>query len=56
MMPPSVLTPLSRSFWDSYKSTMKEIYLPLPDNFVFEDGGKAAGFISLVWQKVAPSL
>jgi len=40
------------SFWASYKSAMKEEYLPLSENYVFERKGKVAGFISLVGEIV----
>ncbi len=40
------------SFWASYKSAMKEKYLPLAENYVFEQDGKVAGFISLVGEIV----
>lgn len=39
-------------FWASYKSPMKEEYLPLAENYVFEQDGKVAGFISLAGEKV----
>lgn len=40
------------SFWASYKSAMKEEYLPLAENYIFEREGKVAGFISLVGEIV----
>jgi len=40
------------SFWASYKPAMKEEYLPLAENYVFEQEGKVAGFISLVGEIV----
>lgn len=40
------------SFWASHKSVMKEKYLPLAENYVFEQEGKVMGFISLVGEKV----
>ncbi|AKB19589.1 MULTISPECIES: N-acetyltransferase [unclassified Methanosarcina] len=40
------------SFWASHKSAMKEKYLPLAENYVFEQEGKVAGFISLVGERV----
>ncbi|MDY9926141.1 N-acetyltransferase [Methanosarcina sp.] len=40
------------SFWASHKSVMKEKYLPLAENYVFEQKGKVMGFISLVGEKV----
>lgn len=40
------------SFWASYKPAMKEEYLPLAENYVFERGGKVAGFISLAGEIV----
>jgi putative acetyltransferase len=40
------------SFWASQKSVMKDKYLPLAENFIFEEGGHPAGFISLVGEKV----
>lgn len=40
------------SFWASHRSAMKEMYLPLAENFIFEDNGQPAGFISLVEEKV----
>jgi len=40
------------SFWASNKSAMKEKYLPLAENYVFEREGQVAGFISLVGGKV----
>lgn len=40
------------SFWASQRSAMKEMYLPLAENFIFEENGQPAGFISLVGEKV----
>jgi len=40
------------SFWALQKSAMKEKYLPLAENFVFEEEGQLAGFISLVGEEV----
>jgi putative acetyltransferase len=40
------------TFWASYKSAMKEKYLPLAENYVFEQEGKVTGFISLAGEKV----
>lgn len=40
------------SFWASQKSAMKETYLPLAENFIFEENGELAGFISLVGEKI----
>lgn len=40
------------SFWASEKKAMREEYLPLAENFVFEEDGKVTGFISLVGEKV----
>lgn len=40
------------SFWALNKSAMRERYLPLAENLVFEEEGKVAGFISLVGEKV----
>ncbi|WP_440947394.1 N-acetyltransferase [Methanosarcina sp. T3] len=40
------------SFWALHKSEMKEKYLPLAENYVFEQEGKVAGFISLVGERV----
>ena len=40
------------SFWASHKPAMKEKYLPLAENYVFEQEGKVAGFISLAGQIV----
>jgi putative acetyltransferase len=40
------------SFWASYKSAMKEKYLPLAENYVFEQEGKITGFISLAGERV----
>lgn len=40
------------SFWASQKSTMKEKYLPLAKNFIFEEEGQISGFISLVGEHV----
>lgn len=40
------------SFWASHKSAMKEEYLPLSENYVFESEGKVAGFISLAGEIV----
>ena len=40
------------SFWSSYKPAMKEKYLPLAENYVFEQEGKVTGFISLVGENV----
>ena len=40
------------SFWASHKSAMKEKYLPLAENYVFEQEGQVAGFISLAGERV----
>jgi putative acetyltransferase len=40
------------SFWALNKSAMKEEYLLLAENLVFEEEGKVAGFISLVGERV----
>lgn len=40
------------SFWALKKSVMKEKYLPLAENFIFEENGQLAGFISLVGERV----
>jgi len=40
------------SFWASQKNTMKEKYLPLAENFIFEEEGQIVGFISLVGEHV----
>ena len=40
------------SFWALQKNAMKEKYLPLAENFVFEEEGQLAGFISLVGGRV----
>lgn len=40
------------SFWASKKSIMKERYLPLAENFVFEEEGMITGFISVVGERV----
>ena len=40
------------SFWASQKNAMKEKYLPLAENFVFEEKGQIEGFISLVGKHV----
>ena len=40
------------SFWALQKSEMKEKYLPLAENFVFEEKGQLAGFISLVGERI----
>jgi putative acetyltransferase len=39
-------------FWALNKSAMKEKYLPLAENLVFEEEEKVAGFISLVGERV----
>jgi len=40
------------SFWALQKSAMKDKYLPLAENFIFEEEGQIAGFISLVGEHV----
>jgi putative acetyltransferase len=40
------------SFWALQKSAMKKKYLPLAENFIFEEDGQIAGFISLVGEKI----
>lgn len=40
------------SFWALNKSAMREKYLSLAENLVFEEEGKVAGFISLVGEGV----
>ena len=52
-MPQSLLIPLSRPLSGlCKKSAMKEKYLPLAENLVFEEEGKVTGFISLVGERV----
>lgn len=40
------------SFWALQKSAMKEKYIPLAENFIFEEEGQLTGFISLVGEHV----
>ena len=40
------------SFWALQKSAMKEKYLPLAENFVFQEEGQIVGFVSLVGERV----
>jgi len=40
------------SFWALNQSAMKEKYLQFSENFVFEEEGKVAGFISLVEERI----
>lgn len=40
------------SFWALQKSAMKDKYLPLAENFVFQDDGQITGFISLVGKRI----
>lgn len=40
------------SYWASQKNAMKDEYLPLAENFVFQEDGQIAGFISLVGKRV----
>lgn len=40
------------SFWASQKKAMKEKYLPLAENFIFEEEGQITGFISLVGEHI----
>lgn len=40
------------SFWALKKSAMKDKYLPLAENLVFEEDGKVTGFISLVEDRI----
>ncbi len=40
------------SFWALQKGAMKEKYLPLAENFVFQEDRQVAGFISLVGERV----
>lgn len=40
------------SFWASQKCSMKEKYLPLAENFIFDEERQLAGFISLVGERV----
>lgn len=40
------------SFWALQKNAMKEKYLPLAENFIFEEEGQLTGFISLVGEHV----
>lgn len=40
------------SFWAAQRSEMKERYLSLAENFVFEENGQVKGFISLVGSTV----
>jgi putative acetyltransferase len=43
---------IPRSFWASQRGEMKEKYLPLAENLVFEEEGTVTGFISLVGERV----
>ncbi len=40
------------SFWAMQKGPMKEKYLPLAENLIFEEERQLAGFISLVGERV----
>lgn len=40
------------SYWASHKNAMKEKYLLLTENFIFEEEGQLAGFISLAEERV----
>jgi putative acetyltransferase len=40
------------SFWVLQKDSMKEKYLPLAENFIFEEERQLSGFISLVGERV----
>lgn len=40
------------SFWASYRPAMKKEYLPLAENYVYEQDGEVAGFISLAGEIV----
>ena len=40
------------SFWAAQRNDMKEKYLPLAENFVFEEEEQIKGFISLVGNKI----
>jgi putative acetyltransferase len=40
------------SFWALNKKAMRDKYFPLAENLVFEEEGKAVGFISLVGERV----
>lgn len=40
------------SFWALQKDSMKEKYLPLAENFIFEEERQLIGFISLVGERV----
>ncbi len=40
------------SFWAAQRNDMKEKYLPLAENFVFEEEEQIKGFISLVGDKI----
>ncbi len=40
------------SFWALQKGSMKEKYLPLAENFIFEEERQLAGFISLFGERV----
>jgi putative acetyltransferase len=40
------------SFWALQKNEIKEKYLPLAENLVFEEEGKVAGFISLFGERI----
>jgi putative acetyltransferase len=40
------------SFWALQKDSMKEKYLPLAENFIFEEERQLSGFISLVGERV----
>jgi putative acetyltransferase len=40
------------SFWASYRPAMKKEYLPFSENYVYEQEGEVAGFISLAGEIV----
>jgi putative acetyltransferase len=40
------------SFWALQKSAMKDKYLPLAENFIYQKKGQIAGFISIVGERV----
>ena len=43
---------LAEEFFDAERENIPNIYLPMADTFVYENGGKVVGFIALIGKEV----
>jgi len=44
---------IAKEFWESKLSAMRDIYLPLAENYVYDEKGVIKGFVSLHYNTLA---